>query len=60
MKHDLIRVLRTYELKLFKNKCYETKFIAHVAAYKKKKMGGIFWFLCCICVWKEPDHNVTN
>ena len=60
MKHDLIRVFRTYDLKLFQNKFYETKFIAHLEANKKKNMGGIFWFLYCICVWKEPDPNLTD
>ena len=45
MKHVLIRVLRIYDLKLFKNKFYEAKFIAHLEANKKKKMGGIFSIL---------------
>ena len=47
--YELTRVMRTYDLKLFKNKFYETKFSTHLEAYKKKLMSGIFWFLCCIC-----------
>ena len=54
--YELTRVMRTYDLKLFKNKFYETKFSAHLEAYKKKMMSGIFWFLCCICEWNESDH----
>ena len=58
--YELTRVMRTYDLKLFKNKFYETKFSTHLGAYQKKRMGGIFWFLCCIGEWKESGHILTD